>query len=304
MWQQIQARILNLKVNYHSRYDDLMERIGPALQAFYWFGLLACPVFCIYWIRHVPSAGIAIGALGAVGVLVALRGDKISGGHKVLWALITLIFLVTEVRAIKKQDEEHAESMRQILQTYNSEMAQNQTHFDETMNRLDIHTSKLGGLAKTEENITGLSQQNLNEITGKKGYCSLLAIINPFDGDLSRLPLMVINPTKYPVIGANADIMEMIRPGDSQDEMLRKIQSTVSIPLGDVWTTYARQVGYRLPVRKDRDNKFSITIFSRGSSTRELLVITWDKDHWAEDSELSNTHKKIRADFPYIEKNR
>jgi len=66
-------------------HDSVMERISPVLSPFYWLGLLLSLFFCVYWVRYLPSAGIAIGALGAVGVFVALKGEAIQKGHRVIW---------------------------------------------------------------------------------------------------------------------------------------------------------------------------------------------------------------------------
>jgi hypothetical protein len=99
-------------------HENVMEAISPVLSIFYWPGLLLSLFFCGYWIWHLPSAGIAVGALGAVGVFVALKGEKIREGHRVIWALITVVFLFTEVRAIKDQEEKHAQTMKQIVDSY------------------------------------------------------------------------------------------------------------------------------------------------------------------------------------------
>ena len=66
------------------------------------FFILISVVSIVWFLFRLPSAGIAIGFLGAVGVIVALVGDNHLKSTKVLWAMITLCFLVIEVRAITK----------------------------------------------------------------------------------------------------------------------------------------------------------------------------------------------------------
>src|SRR5690349_3593762 len=105
----------------------------PIIRFLYWPALVVSLLFCAYWLFHLPTAGVAIGALGAVGVLVAIKGEKLQEGHKAIWAIVTLVFLVTEIRAIKKQDEDHAATMKTILGAYEQEARQNQQHFDATI---------------------------------------------------------------------------------------------------------------------------------------------------------------------------
>jgi hypothetical protein len=116
MLQKIKA----IKEFLQRRYTGLMEKMSPATRFVYWAAfatcLLLCPFFAFFWI---PSAGVAVGALGAAGVFVAIRGEKVKDGEKVLWAFITLVFLVTEVRAIYKdraeQNEKQAETVTEII---------------------------------------------------------------------------------------------------------------------------------------------------------------------------------------------
>jgi hypothetical protein len=112
MWHRIELLALRLSVKCRDAYEHRME---PALRLIYSPFLLFALLFSIICLFWVPSAGIAIGALGAAGVFVAIKGEKLHPSHKVLWAFITLLLLVTEVRAIKKQDEEHAAKLKEIL---------------------------------------------------------------------------------------------------------------------------------------------------------------------------------------------
>ena len=91
-----------------------MGVISPAVPVLYWPSLVASVFFAAYWIWRVPSPGIAIGALGAAGVLVAIKGEKLHEGHKVVWAVITLFFLIAEIRAIHKDRSEYAAEQTKI----------------------------------------------------------------------------------------------------------------------------------------------------------------------------------------------
>jgi hypothetical protein len=142
MWQSAELLLLKIPGLSRDRYEVMMQRIGPVLVPVYWLCFLVSAVFCVQWMIHLSSAGKAIGALGDAGVIVALRGERLSSGHKFLWAVITLFLLVIEVRAIdkdqreqnethlaelKKQDDDHATTVRAIVQGNQALMSQNQS---------------------------------------------------------------------------------------------------------------------------------------------------------------------------------
>jgi hypothetical protein len=88
-------------------YLAAKSKLEPLLAGLNWLCILGSVFFIVVFLRHLPSAGIAIGFLGGVGVIVALVGDKnLTPSHKVIWAAITLCFLVIEVRAIKQDRKE------------------------------------------------------------------------------------------------------------------------------------------------------------------------------------------------------
>src|SRR5256885_11583886 len=176
MWRRLQSFFLQVGIVSRNTYVRAIEGISPVLHFLYWPSLIASAFFCLYWLNHLPSAGVAIGALGAVGVLVAIKGEKLQEGHRAVWALITLIFLVTEIRAIKKQDEDHAISMQTILDTYTQEATQNQQHFDATIKKLGDDAAEnqqhfnatvegLGAVIHRAYRIAKLSERNIEATT-------------------------------------------------------------------------------------------------------------------------------------------
>jgi hypothetical protein len=313
-------------------HENVMEAISPVLSIFYWPGLLLSLFFCGYWIWHLPSAGIAVGALGAVGVFVALKGEKIREGHRVIWALITVVFLFTEVRAIKDQEEKHAQTMKQIVDSYKEAKTENQTHFDTTFEKLDTHTSRLEALSRSQETIAKLSNENLLQITGSKGQCYISPVL---DENGSGLPLVVLG-SKYPMYDVVVNVFEQSMAWDSPEIMMRRARNPLLVlnlgnvsgqyapllvlnlgnvsgqyapllvlNLGNVSGQYARHIGYNLPVQRGKNNRFQINIYSRAASFTEFLVVTWNKGHWNIGIDLARngTNKwimKVPKDFPYL----
>lgn len=84
---------------------------------YYGFLYLGIPAGVIGFVWS-PGAGIAIGFLGLIGVITALKGESVSTRQKAAWALITCLALVVEVRAIYKdrdtQFHEYLETLGQI----------------------------------------------------------------------------------------------------------------------------------------------------------------------------------------------
>jgi hypothetical protein len=107
MWRRLQLFALRVAI---------MTRASRALRLVYWPSLFVSLFYCVWWLHHFPSAGVAIGALGAVGVLVAIKGE-LEVAHKVIWAVITLGLLITEVRAIHQEDRKYQDN-------FDGEMAQ------------------------------------------------------------------------------------------------------------------------------------------------------------------------------------
>src|SRR5260370_26094569 len=150
----------NFPAYFRDGFQVAVQKIEPVLLPIYWFCLLASIPVCIFWMIHLPSAGKAIGVLGGAGVIVALRGEKLSVPHKILWAVVTLCLLVIEVRAIdkdraeqsrdrlaelKKQDVANEATIREIVQANKQEMSQNQSQFNETLSQMNALTTRLTG---------------------------------------------------------------------------------------------------------------------------------------------------------------
>jgi hypothetical protein len=303
MWNRMNLWLLNARMSARLRHDNMMEAISPVLSLIYWPGLLLSLFFCGYWVWHLPSAGIAIGALGAVGVFVALKGERIREGHRVVWAFITVVFLITEVRAIKDQDEKHAHTMKELVDSYKEAKAENQTHFDTTIGKLDTHTSRLEALSKSQEGIAKLSNENLFQITGSKGQCYISPTL---DENSSGLPLVVLGSLKYPMYDVVVNVFVQSMAWDSPEVMMQRARNPILVlNLGNVSGQYARHIGYNLPVQRAKNNRFQINIYSRAASFTEFLVVTWNNGHWNIGIDLARngTNKwisRVPKDFPYL----
>jgi hypothetical protein len=131
------------------------------------FLLAASVPLCIWWAVKLPGAGIAIGALGAVGVIIALMGEKLQTPHRILWALVTLALLMIEVAAIKEdraaQFLEHLRDLDRQQKIYARDLFRNQSEFEGTLARLQ-------GLGDLSTRAIKLSSETVNQLTGGETY--------------------------------------------------------------------------------------------------------------------------------------
>jgi hypothetical protein len=171
--------------NLRARFTDFhaIDAWHYFVRAIYWIFLIGVLPWCAHWFYDLPSAGKAIGVLGAVGVVVTLR-ENVPTRHRALWAFATLLLLVIEVKAIDKdradqlldhlldlsrQQEAQAQTLLQITLTNEAQMAQNQSQFEQTL-------YEMAGINKLSRNAVILSSKAVREITGGGQYCYLMAL--------------------------------------------------------------------------------------------------------------------------------
>jgi hypothetical protein len=149
--------------------------------------------------------------------------------------------------------------------------------------------------------ITKLSEENLLQATGSKGYC----YVSPTAENASGLPLFVIG-SKYPVYDVRVNIIEQ-RTEDSPETAIQRLKNPLlAFSLGNVSGQYVQITGYNLPVQRGRNNRFQINIYSRAALFTEYLVVTWNIGRWNIGIDLvrNGTAKWIMQrpeNFPYLE---
>jgi hypothetical protein len=182
MWHKIELFLLRLAIQLRNLWGRVREKLLLPLYL-YW----ACLIFglpaCIYWTFRLPPAGVAIGALGAVGVLVALK-DNIQSSHRFWWAVITLFLLVIEVRAIGNdrteqfefhlhelswQREAQAQTLELIVEENRASMMQNDSQFQGTVSRME-------DIGRLSHKAITLSGNALRHLTGGDAFCYLVPL--------------------------------------------------------------------------------------------------------------------------------
>lgn len=274
-------------------YGRAASALGPALLPVYWFCFLMSVVLCAVWTVHLPTAGKAIGALGAVGVIVALRGEKLPSTHRLPWAFITLLLLVMEVRAIDNDraeqnrahasdiaalNKQHEDTIDTIVHSSSSQMAQNQEHFDQTLDQMQ-------GLASSGQKAIDLSNEAIGQITGKDTWLQITPV------RLGGEPLSHFFVTVH---GKYAFYGKFVEVYDSSGLHYRRRTFPFPAPASLIATatleTYYPQLSYPLalsvPVTSERAQMFEFRMFGRTGIVQEWLSLYRSGDTWSTAMEI------------------
>ena len=118
-------------------------------------------VVCLFFLRLCPLVpGIAIGLLGAIAALMAVRADRFTGGEKAVWILISVALIVVEFWAIYHDRSEHDKEQAAIL--------------------LEEHTARrkeaeaFAALIKEGKGLIASQEQITNQMTGQGSYFYLM----------------------------------------------------------------------------------------------------------------------------------
>jgi hypothetical protein len=217
---------------------------------------------------------VAIGALGAAGVLVALKGERVEVGHKFLWALITLFLLIIEVTAINEertsQFQEHlhdieqqrvaqAQTLLQILLTSQNQISQNQAHFDATVSEVN---------------------ETIAQITGGNSYIYLVPTRGP--NPLSSFAVFLHG--KHSFFADHIDVY------DSSAFHVRAHMATfgvvASAPLRTYYPGFAYELPLSVPVTSERTQAFEFRIYGRTAFIQEFMQLYRTPERWSISYEL------------------
>jgi len=245
--------------------------------------------------------------LGVATVFMAVLGGIVSAHaptklrHKISYVAAFVLAGALSVVLIVKISNENTAASRDLADA----LSQLRNSMSEIARMTNLNTQLQEKLLVSSSKIADLSKENLEQITGAKGYCTVFPMIT--GADVPTLALTVANGTNYSVFDVTIDVMPQVVAGDGQDKILEKLQKTVSVFVGNVRPHYARPMGVMIPVRKDIDNRFHVSMFSRSGIFSESLVVSWSNGHWNTDYDLSRQGEKtmihkIAGDFPYSEK--
>ncbi|SRR5229473_2671986 len=301
---------ISLKGRLSAIVKNFRDEADPYSYYVYRFFLYAAFPLCLYWILKTPSPGIAIGALAGVGVLLALIGDKRILGHKFFWAIITLILLVIEVRAIHKDRQDQLDAhkvdlatqaayyqgtLKTILETHESQMTQNQTHFDQTL-------GKMNTLADSSQIAINLSTETLNQATGGDSWIEMVPL------RLGGPPLDQVGVDvrgKHPFYG---DILEIY---DASGLHRRKptfpfpaFESlVVSMSLPTFYPGWGKPLRVSVPITNEKTQSYELRMIGKFTMEQEWISLyRTDAGTWSMAGEVHRGNKLLSKwadpDFP------
>jgi|SRR5882762_62208 len=272
MWRRIELFVLKNQMLLRTWYEDVMQKLGPILVPVYWLCLLTSVAVCLVWMFHLPTAGKAIGVLGGVGVVVALCGERLPQGHRVPWAIITVILLVTEVRAI---DNDHRE--------------QNDAHLKELRETL----GKMNDLAEKGEKAIELSTEAVGQITGGDTW---IEIIPDRGRGQPFTSFGVVVHGKYPFYGESVEVYDVSGlhrrrptfPPPAPDSLIAEA------PLRTYYPGSAHALVLSVPLTNERAQAFEFRIVGRTGMIEQLVNFSRSREDWRFSSEVHRGNVLLR----------
>jgi hypothetical protein len=249
---------------------------------------------------HLPTAGKAIGVLGAAGVIVALGAEKLPAGHKFLWAVITLLLLVIEVRAIdndrreqndthlaelKRQDDEHAATIHTIIEVNRTQSEQNQTHFDKTL-------GEMKGLAASGRKAISLSTEAIGQITGEDSW---IEIIPERAGGEPFSSFFVTVHGRYPFYGESVEVYDSSAFHHRRPSFPPPAPESL-IAVGKLRTYYpglAYPLPLAVPITAERAQMFEFRIIGRAGFIQQWVKLSRSGGDWRTSLEVHRGKKLL-----------
>ena len=149
----------------------LSESVRDHLSQVLFYLAQICAVVCvIYWWRHLPAPGYAIGALSVVAAAMSIHAEARTW-QKAAWMLLIGSFLLVEFRAIRKDRADFASAEASKRAEENAKFrSEENSKFQKITEDLKASTkANQFQLAATMSRL----DQNMNVLNGGKSYCYL-----------------------------------------------------------------------------------------------------------------------------------
>jgi len=175
---------------------------------------------------HRPPVGVYIAIAGVVAGVLQLRKEP-SKTEKAAWIVLMTVLLVAEIRNLYVEDSRQAARFQGIANSLRETKDGLKQTSDTLKNNIDENAKQFDATMKRSNQILGLSEESLNNITGGDSYAFVMAGITP--SPPFQLAVDVVG--KYPVHDFHPNIQQEF--GSDPTSVQKQIASMHALPVGD-----------------------------------------------------------------------
>jgi hypothetical protein len=208
---------------------------------------------------HHPPVGVYIGIMGGLAAAVSLR-TKPRFGEITVWIVVITLLMIAEIQNLYRADAEQtakfgaistgldatskgldatAVGLSSTSNRLDSASANNQKQFKSTMSEFSATTTRLGAIAKSQEDMVGIAKETLAQTVGGRGYIWVVrvpptsSIYPTTDAGSGKWALMIENSERTPLLSVGLEIQQCDVVGDSEEVMNKHFRErmTVDLPL-------------------------------------------------------------------------
>ena len=268
----------------------LMHRVRRILRR-HWFYLLIQIAGACVWVWLVgysrsPQPGVAIAFIALIAAVMSVH-PNMERWQKFIWILLIGAFLVTELRAIKRdrsdaakqasidreiqeakfagirnaQNSNFADTVQELKHAY----TQSQQQFEASMRQSNI-------ISREAERASRTASEGVLSLTGADSYISFLPIADRDTSTPGTYRLMASVIGSHSVWDARVEMAET----DDLREVVNRPDLVDSISMGSVSPTYSRKTTLTVTPSASKENIYTLWVWSRSQPTREVLKIRFD----------------------------
>lgn len=257
--------------------------------------------FSLYWLLRLPEPGLAVTVLGVAGILMAVRADRFARLEKLLWIVIAVALSIVEVRAIRHDRKESAETQQRIQREENQRfedlLAQERAHFNATVLQSENQFSKT------------MKQfgENVKTITGGNSFAVVWSPLIPTE-TANTFPLVLQVRGRYDLQDVHVEVVKLPEPGFGTMEWAKsslsgRNQNVKGVDIGNVGHRAGKIVPIWVSASDDGGiTEYSINVYARNRATHESLRIRKNltKGEWESSIKVidGDSHKMLERSKP------
>ena len=225
---------------------------------------------------------LAIGFLGVVAAIMAIRADSLTAPEKIVWIVIAFALFGIETRSVLKDRDDFVARQAELR------IKEDQARADEERARTEEHRSfqsLVDDSRRLYEHETQLSQETISEVTGGEAY-AVIHPVPPSKREPNSLALAAFigkNCKRYGIRDAHIYVKK--KPLDLQLELDKALSATADGPIfiGNIGPDQGVEIGgYQITPNPSPgiETEFVIMIYALNKPTKEVLRLRNTRIGW------------------------